>query len=839
MLRKKKKLLIFPLIIVIILSVSIFTISSSITNQMNQSATSNIKETLQIIADNLSQMRQKSIESINNFASTLRLDDQLMNTLQQAKEQGLFIKAAVIDANTKKGIYDDGTDFELSMLEYEEKALRGVSDVSEIFLSNQGAWAFGVQCPIYENDKVVGALYANISIEQFENLIPSDIYDEGVLYMFDTNTFRFVSQPLQTDTHYSGKYDLNNFLDDYSDLEDTFREQIISSTKKGNEIIVSVDFRNQSTYMFFWPVPDSDLYLCGLVPVSSIQKESDVVITTIRYLTGFTILGSVAIMIFIFLYLREQEKNRRKIYEREEHEQRYRIELFNGIARSIGDAVLVYDVATGVNEINFENIKKIIGVEYDQLQEIAKTEQFQKAYAGTIFKAILSDGEFNQQNVQERLEWENPETRQHQWIRIEILYVELTGIMKCILTIFDLTQEVLLQDSYKDAALAAQNASNVKSDFLSRMSHEIRTPMNAISGMIQIAANRIDTGGDVKESLKKAEMASEQLLMLINDILDLSKIESGKMNLNEEWFELDNLLETIINTISFHASMKQQELKICNECKNLYLYGDSIRLSQILVNLLTNAVKYTPKMGRIECTVLEREHHIKDSVSLDFIIKDNGVGISEEFQKTMFTPFTQEMNNQSRSEKGTGLGLSIVHNLVSLMGGFIKVESTLDIGTAITVSLRFKCKQNEKIVNTEVVEEEKIDLSKYRILLVEDNELNLEITKEFLEQANAIVECASNGLKAYEKFKESPIGYYQCILMDMHMPEWDGIRATKEIRKLDRSDAKDIYIIAATANTFEEDEEQCLDAGMNDFIMKPINMYKLHKKIKNMKGESQ
>lgn len=571
-------------------------------------------------------------------------------------------------------------------------------------------------------------------------------------------------------------------------------------------------------------IPAIIFILIGMIiylSVANLQTADD----TVKAVCIIVFAAAVLILEMFYWSLRHQRKERR-----------YRMALFNGIAESINAVVLMYDCSSGKNEIVFENIERILGVSYAGLQELAEKEEFQRKYAGSAFAEIIGRRNFKlKQHGSEKLEWDNPRTGQKQWLRIEAVLLDLMGVQKCVVSIVDFTQEELLQDSLRTAALAAKKANEVKSEFLSRMSHDIRTPMNAIVGMNQIAKTRLQQGGDVDECLDKIAISSNQLLALINDVLDISKIESGKMAFEEIWFSLDDLVRIITSTIGFQASQKEQEFHVtAKNCENVELLGDSLRLSQVLMNLLGNAVKYTQRGGEINFTIRSVPTSEAGYRQYTFEISDNGYGMSEEFQQRMFTPFERETNELTKGETGTGLGLSIVHNIVSLMGGFIQVKSAPRKGTTFCVDIGFHTNETVPAQHSEKALCEPTDLSGYRILLAEDNELNREIAVEFLEMVHAEVICAENGKETYELFKNSEEGTIDVILMDMQMPVWDGLEATRRIRSLERTDSKSVLIIAATANAFMEDEKRCIDAGMDDYITKPLDMQTLYRKIMDL-----
>lgn len=380
---------------------------------------------------------------------------------------------------------------------------------------------------------------------------------------------------------------------------------------------------------------------------------------------------------------------------------------------------------------------------------------------------------------------------------------------------------------------AAESASKEKSEFLSRMSHEIRTPMNGIAGMIEIASRSLDNPLKLQDCLHKIKISSDYLLSLINDILDMARIESGKVALCCEAFSLKNLLDRL--DIMF--SQKAEAAKLQFEIKTIHLYapdliGDELRLSQVVVNLVSNAIKFTPPNGKVKITVEEIEEDA-NTVLLKIDISDTGIGMTNEFQTRMFEPFEQAESITARQYGGTGLGLAISQSLIAMMGGSIAIHSILNEGTQFTIELKFpRAQESESDSNTKKRRLE--NLQGYHILLAEDNEINTEIAVSLLESFGAAVECASNGEEALQKFLVSVSGTFQLILMDVQMPVMNGLQASQAIRNCAHPQGKTIPIIGLSANAFQQDMENALQCGMNAYISKPIDLNQLMDKISEL-----
>lgn len=431
------------------------------------------------------------------------------------------------------------------------------------------------------------------------------------------------------------------------------------------------------------------------------------------------------------------------------------------------------------------------------------------------------------------------------WVRGSFIEVErdenktLTKVLY-VYQVIDAEKRIELekQQAMRDACAAAERANVAKTAFLSRMTHDIRTPMNGIIGMTTLAISNLNRNNleKVGECLAKINTSSTHLLGIINEALDMGQIESGKFALNCEEFNFMQMIEDVKDVIEESAKARKHQLDVsCEEIVHTSVYGDDVRLRKALINILGNAIKYTPDGGKISMEVTEKSTNKEDLCCFEFVIQDNGIGMSKEFLPHLFLPFEREHNDKTSKIQGTGLGMVITKNIIQLMNGDIQVESEPGVGTKFVVTVYMGLQNGvspARQVSTDKTENilnyiASLDYRKKKILLVEDNELNREVATEIIALTNAKIEVAENGKAALNMIVERPAYYYDLIFMDIQMPVMDGYEATRAIRQLTDDYTKEIPIIAMSANAFAEDVIAARQAGMNDHIAKPLDLKKL------------
>ena len=448
------------------------------------------------------------------------------------------------------------------------------------------------------------------------------------------------------------------------------------------------------------------------------------------------------------------------------------------------------------------------------LENITANTSSKKVF-GVVFKRVVGDKEC--------------------YYRIEFAQVQLpngkTGIVAGFKDVDeDVRKEQEIQQVLRDAIDTANASSKAKSDFLSSMSHDIRTPMNGIIGMTAIATAHLDDRERVEDCLKKISEASSHLLSLINEVLDMNKIESGKVELNEENFNLSELVNTLLAMTKAQLESHRHKLKVnIADVIHENVIGDSHRIQQVFVNLMSNAIKYTPDGGTISLTVAERPTNAHGIACYEFVFEDNGIGMTEEFQKHLFEPFTRANDKKTAAIQGTGLGMTISQSLVRMMGGDIQVKSKPGEGSRFTVTiyLKFVDVQNAESHKEDPLKNlEDLKFEGKRILLVEDHPVNAEIAKNVLQMTGLEVEWVVDGEAAVERMANSKEGEFDLVFMDIQMPNMDGYQATAAIRAM-TTYARRIPIVAMTANAFADDIRRAKEVGMNGHISKPLDFNEL------------
>ena len=748
-------------------------------------------------------------------------------------------------------------------------------------------------------------------------------------------------------------YNFFGILREHSNMSEKEILKLSEEFKEGHTDAMLINLDGKDYYLVYEKSKPQDWIFLGLV-------QADIVNASMNVLQRSTMLlvSAVAVCIaglFIGFIL---QKNRVNL-KRKDTEILYRDELFQKLSMSVDDVFLMLDAKTYKADYVSPNVEKLLGITVEQIRKDIRV-------LGKLHLTESQDPETNyleEIQVNEQKEWDceyaHLKTGERRWFHNIAMGSEVNGKKKFILVMSDRTSDRKMNQALSEAVRAAETANRAKSTFLSNMSHDIRTPMNAIIGLTTLAVSNIDNQKKVRDYLSKILSSSNHLLSLINDILDMSRIESGKIHLEETEVSLSDVLHDLKTIISGQIYAKQLDLYMdAMDVTNEDVYCDKTRLNQVLLNLLSNAVKFTPAGGTVSVRLKQFPGTLKDSGLYEIRVKDNGIGMSQEFVKKIFSPFERERTSTVSRTQGTGLGMAITKNIVDMMGGTIEVQTEQGKGTEFIVRLpfriQFKQHHTEKIAELEGLKALVVDddfntcdsvtkmlvrigmrsewtlsgkeavlrarqsmelgdafhayiidwrlpdmngievtrqirslgddtpiiiltaydwsdievearvagvtafcakplfMSDIRdtlmtaigqmqaetedtplsaagsdfrdkcILLVEDNELNREITVEILNEYGCMVDTAENGAEAVEKVKNSKPGNYDLVLMDVQMPVMNGYEATKQIRALNDPELAGITILAMTANAFDEDRKKALECGMDGFLTKPI-----------------
>ena len=586
-----------------------------------------------------------------------------------------------------------------------------------------------------------------------------------------------------------------------------------------------------SYYMVYGSASFQNWTILGIAPKSVVNANMNrLQYTTMAVMSGTTGMLAVAALLLVV------QNNRQKLRKKDQ-QLLAREELFSNLSRNVDDVFLMIDTETRKVEYVSPNVQRILGLSPEAVQE----DLYVLYPAGDDSGASRLENLMQmEQGVQQ--EWErefvNQETGEPRYIHVTGFINDVQGARKCIVDLSDRTGEHQTMLAVEAALEVAEKASKAKTDFLSNMSHDIRTPMNAIIGITTLMKNELHQPEKLAEHLGKLETSGRLLLGIINDILDMSRIESGKTTLNIEKTNLPQQVSQLDSIIRQQASQRRQTFTVENHVQHENVLADPNRLNQVLMNILSNAVKYTPQGGHIRLDV-EELTHTEHYAKYRFVVQDDGIGMSAVYQKTLFDPFTREEKSGTNRVQGTGLGMAITKSIVDLMGGTIHVESAPGKGSRFEVVLELPIDAEADKVQTASAlpeEDEAVSpLSGMSFLCAEDNAINAEILEMLLETKGASCTICSNGQEIVDAFASVKPGEYDMILMDVQMPVMDGLEATRRIRNGENPLGRIIPILAMTANAFLEDMQKSKEAGMDEHLSKPVDIAALEQTVKRFR----
>ena len=662
-------------------------------------------------------------------------------------------------------------------------------------------------------------------------------YNDAVLRLLDSSAFEgnasnYVIYPdgrVVIDNSVNRKETIYNFiamLRSYSDLSEEQITELSNAFAQGSSGNLRVKLSDTSYYLVYEGTAVQNWTMVGLVPVSIVNANLDELwFRTAQIVAG--IVAGLALLVILLIVRRSHTTLRRK-----NTEILYRDELFQKLSRNVDDVFLMVDVKTTKADYVSPNIERLLGIPWREVRQDARVlaalhpngfPERDKNY----LKGLLSG-----QQREWDFEFEHRETKERRWFHVIAIGSEVEGRAKYILVLSDRTADKQVNQALSNAVAAAETANRAKSTFLSNMSHDIRTPMNAIIGFTTLAISNIDDTERVKDYLGKTLASSNHLLSLINDVLDMSRIESGKIHLEEVEVSLSDVLHDLKTIVSGQIFAKQLELYMdVMDVTDEDVYCDKTRLNQILLNLLSNAIKFTPAGGTVSVRVRQLAGQVRGCGQYEFRIKDNGIGMSPEFAKKIFEPFERERTSTVSRIQGTGLGMAITKNIVDMMGGTIEVQTAQGKGAEFTVCVPMRAQTEQRPV-------EKItELEGLKALVVDDDFNTCDSVTKMLVKVGMRAEWTLSGKEAVLRARQSieMSDAYHAYIIDWRLPDMNGIEVTRRIRSLN----DDTPIIILTAYDWSDIEVEAKAAGVTAFCSKPMFMSDLRETLMSALGQKQ
>ena len=660
-------------------------------------------------------------------------------------------------------------------------------------------------------------------------------YNDAVLRLLDNSAFEgnasnYVIYPdgrVVIDNSVNRKETIYNFiamLRDHSDLSEEQITELSNAFAQGSSGNLRVKLSDTSYYLVYEGTAVQNWTMVGLVPTKIVNASLDELwFHTVQIVAG--IVAGLALLVILLIVRRSHTTLRRK-----NTEILYRDELFQKLSRNVDDVFLMVDVKTTKADYVSPNIERLLGIPWREVRQDARVlaalhpngfPERDKNY----LKGLLSG-----QQREWDFEFEHRETKERRWFHVIAIGSEVEGRAKYILVLSDRTADRQVNQALSDAVAAAETANRAKSTFLSNMSHDIRTPMNAIIGFTTLALSNIDDTDRVKDYLGKTLASSNHLLSLINDVLDMSRIESGKNHLEEVEVNLSDVLHDLKTIVSGQIYAKQLELYMdAMDVTDEDVYCDKTRLNQILLNLLSNAIKFTPAGGTVSVRVRQLAGKVRGCGQYEFRIKDNGIGMSQEFAQKIFEPFERERTSTVSRIQGTGLGMAITKNIVDMMGGTIEVQTAQGKGTEFTVCVPMRAQTEQRPV-------EKItELEGLKALVVDDDFNTCDSVTKMLVKVGMRAEWTLSGKEAVLRARQSieMSDAYHAYIIDWRLPDMNGIEVTRQIRSLH----DDTPIIILTAYDGSDIEMEAKAAGVTAFCSKPMFMSDLRETLISALGQ--
>ena len=662
-------------------------------------------------------------------------------------------------------------------------------------------------------------------------------YNDAVLRLLDSSAFQgnasnYVIYPdgrVVIDNSVNRKQTIYNFiamLRSYSDLTEEQITELSNAFAQGSSGNLKVKLGDTNYYMVYEGTAVQSWTMVGLVPVSIVNASLDKLwLHTVQIVTG--IAAGLALLVILFIVRRSHVTLRRK-----NTEIMYRDELFQKLSLNVDDVFLMLDAKTNKADYVSPNIERLLGIPWREVRQDARVLAALHPKGSPESDKKYLEGLLSGQQREWDHEYVHLETKERRWFHIIAIGSEVEGRTKYILVMSDRTADRQVNQALSDAVAAAETANRAKSTFLSNMSHDIRTPMNAIIGFTTLALSNIDDTERVKDYLGKTLASSNHLLSLINDVLDMSRIESGKIHLEEVEVNLSDVLHDLKTIVSGQIYAKQLELYMdAMDVTDEDVYCDKTRLNQILLNLLSNAIKFTPAGGTVSVRVRQLAGKVRGCGQYEFRIKDNGIGMSPEFAQRIFEPFERERTSTVSKIQGTGLGMAITKNIVDMMGGTIEVQTAQGKGTEFIVCVPMRAQTEQRQV-------EKItELEGLKALVVDDDFNTCDSVTKMLVKVGMRAEWTLSGKEAVLRARQSieMSDAYHAYIIDWRLPDMNGIEVTRRIRSLN----DDTPIIILTAYDWSDIEVEAKAAGVTAFCSKPMFMSDLRETLMSALGQKQ
>ena len=662
-------------------------------------------------------------------------------------------------------------------------------------------------------------------------------YNDAVLTLLDNSAFEgnasnYVIYPdgrVVIDNSVNRKETIYNFiamLRDHSDLSEEQITELSNAFAQGSSGNLKVKLGDTSYYMVYEGTAVQSWTMVGLVPVSIVNASLDELwFHTVQIVAG--IVAGLALLVILLIVRRSHTTLRRKNTEIS-----YRDELFQKLSLNVDDVFLMLDAETSKVDYVSPNIERLLGIPWREVRQDARVLAALHPKDDPDRDKNYLEGLLSGEQREWDTEYEHRETKERRWFHNIAMGSEVEGRTKYILVMSDRTADKQVNQALSDAVAAAETANRAKSTFLSNMSHDIRTPMNAIIGFTTLALSNINDTGRVKDYLGKTLASSNHLLSLINDVLDMSRIESGKIHLEEVEVNLSDVLHDLKTIVSGQIYAKQLELYMdVMDVTDEDVYCDKTRLNQILLNLLSNAIKFTPAGGTVSVRVRQLAGKVRGCGQYEFRIKDNGIGMSPEFAQKIFEPFERERTSTVSRIQGTGLGMAITKNIVDMMGGTIEVQTAQGKGTEFTVCVPMRAQTEQRPV-------EKItELEGLKALVVDDDFNTCDSVTKMLVKVGMRAEWTLSGKEAVLRARQSieMSDAYHAYIIDWRLPDMNGIEVTRRIRSLN----DDTPIIILTAYDWSDIEVEAKAAGVTAFCAKPMFMSDLRETLMSALGQKQ